>query len=231
MKNTRVTKVAITLFSIVLFLFSTASCSDSKNYAIDDYKSDLATTNDVLASLHKYVGNEFIWQKNVLSRGETCSDKILQIPIKKVDGTIATDKEIRICRVYINDNGDVTPSPNGDFVKIDLYSGGMYDAGSIMMLVGQGSGAAVSCWKPPVAATEEKGMIDNVPKYNCFFRVQPTKDDGVLMRWSMFHPAILELNTMSQNEILDAIMNKVGIDLNEKPEGFVLPPESTFDTE
>ena len=123
MKNTRITKVTTTLFSTMFLLFSVTNCSDAQNYTEDDYKSDLATTSDLLASLHKYVGNEFIWQKNVLSRGQTCSDKIRQIPIKKMDGTIATDKEIRICRIYINDNGDVTPSPNGDFVKIDLSHG------------------------------------------------------------------------------------------------------------
>ena len=76
-------------------------------------------------------------------------------------------------------------------MKGNLYSDGMYDAGSIMMIVSEGAGAAASCWKDLVGMT--------VPKYNCFFRTQPTSDGGVLMRWTMYHPGEMnEIKTLRE---------------------------------
>lgn len=192
--------------------------------AASESKTDLDLTVGILADLHKYYGNTFVWQKKALQAGQVCSRMIPQIPIKMYDGTVVNNKSVKVCRGDMDKDGDFVLNKNGGFVKIDLYTEKMYDAGSIMMLTDQGAGAAASCWKggdgPVVAA---------VPKYNCFFRIQPASDGGVLLRWTMYHPgAIRELKAVDP---IKSILEGTSTDLKVRPSGLELPDGSTFEIE
>ena len=207
----------VTLFMLTFGLVSTG-------VACEKFKADLGLTVGVLADLHKYYGNTFVWQKKALKAGQTCSPMISQIPIKRYDGTVVSDKAVIICRGNIGKDGSFGQNKDGGFVKIDLYTGEekMYDAGSIMMLTNEGAGAAASCWKDDVVAARM------VPKYNCFFRVQPASDGGVLLRWTMYHPG--SMTDLATVDPVASIMKGTPIDLKVVPSSFQLPAGSTFET-
>lgn len=191
----------------------------SSTEASEETKSDLERTVSVLADLHKYFGNTFVWQKKILAAGQVCSAMIPQVPIRMFDGRLGKDKAVKVCIGAIGKDGRFERNKNGDFVKVDLYSDEMYDAGSIMMLTKEGAGAAASCWKG--------GEV--MPKYNCFFRIQPASDGGVLMRWTMYHPGSLtELKTVDPTM---SILKGTSVDIRIMPADLQLPEGSTFETE
>ena len=142
----------------------------------------------VLENLYNYEAPIFVWDREVLRSGEMSSAVINQARIKLADGHIESDKAVQIRRGDWAD-GRFTDSPHGAWFMLTLFKDGQVKGTAVGQLLQQGYGAAETC-KPPKPPPKPSPLPPIVSEtFDCYFIVTLQPDDGVEVRWTMFHGA------------------------------------------
>ncbi|HXV87655.1 MAG TPA: hypothetical protein VD710_01025, partial [Nitrososphaeraceae archaeon] len=143
----------------------------------------------ILDGIVEYEAPIFVWDKEVLKKGETTSEQIKQTPIKLPNGGTEDNKAIMVKRgdwVTSDRGSGFVLNPEGKNFEITLFANGVEKGKASGILLKPSYGCAM--WCRDAKPGEVVSNPELTGEFNCYFKTTLKEDGGVQVLWTMLHP-------------------------------------------
>jgi len=144
----------------------------------------------ILDNLIKYEAPIFVWDKEVLKKGQMVSEEIKQAPINLPHGGVEDNKAIIVGRgnwVTSDKGSEFVYNAEGKNFQITLLANGK-EKGKTSGLLLPGPGYGCSMWCRDAKPGETTTNPEAVGEFNCYFKTILKENGGVQVLWTMLHP-------------------------------------------